>query len=97
MLTLMLGIIAWAAPRTAEQARKIAAEQARKLGITIQAPQLLEKASPRRTAARKSGNGQSEKSQTHDEVHFLVLKPLQSNDVGKRSLSRIFLLFCHFI
>ena len=62
MLTLMLGIIAWAAPRTAEQARKIAAEQARKLGITIQAPQLLEKASPRRAAARATDSSDDQQS-----------------------------------
>lgn len=62
MLTVMLGIIAWAAPRTAEQARKIAAEQARKLGIAIQAPQLLEKASPRRTAARATDNSDDQQS-----------------------------------
>ena len=47
---LMVGIIAIAAPRTAEQARKIAAEQARKLGIASAQPQLMEKASPRRAA-----------------------------------------------
>ena len=45
---LMVGIIAIAAPRTAEQAKKIAAEQARKLGITNAQPLLMEKASPRR-------------------------------------------------
>ena len=45
---LMVGIIAMAAPRTAEQAKKIAAEQARKLGITNAQPLLMEKASPRR-------------------------------------------------
>lgn len=47
---LMVGIIAIAAPRTAEQARKIAAEQARKLGIATAQPLLVEKASPRRAA-----------------------------------------------
>ena len=45
---LMVGIIAIAAPRTAEQAKKIAAEQARRLGITNAQPLLMEKASPRR-------------------------------------------------
>ena len=45
---LMVGIIAMAAPRTAEQAKKIAAEQARRLGITNAQPLLMEKASPRR-------------------------------------------------
>lgn len=48
MLVLMLSIMAWAAPRTAEQAKKIAAEQARKLGITVNEPMLLQKASPKR-------------------------------------------------
>ena len=47
---LMVGIIAIAAPRTAEQAKKIAAEQARKLGIATAQPLLVEKASPRRAA-----------------------------------------------
>lgn len=51
MLVLMLSIMAWAAPRTAEQAKKIAAEQARKLGITVNEPMLLQKASPRRGTA----------------------------------------------
>ena len=45
---LMVGIISIAAPRTAEQAKKIATEQARKLGITNAQPLLMEKASPRR-------------------------------------------------
>lgn len=49
MLVLMLSIMAWAAPRTAEQAKKIAAEQARKLGITVNEPMLLQKASPKRS------------------------------------------------
>lgn len=51
MLVLMLSIMAWAAPRTAEQAKKIAAEQARKLGITVNEPMLLQKASPKRSKA----------------------------------------------
>jgi len=51
MLVLMLSIMVWAAPRTAEQAKKIAAEQARKLGITVNEPMLLQKASPKRSKA----------------------------------------------
>ena len=46
---LMVGIIAIAAPRTAEQAKKIAAEQASKLGITSASPKMM-KTAPRRSA-----------------------------------------------
>lgn len=46
---LTVGIIAIAAPRTAEQAKKIAAEQARKLGINAASPQMT-KTAPRRSA-----------------------------------------------
>ena len=46
---LMVGIISIAAPRTAEQAKKIAAEQARKLGINAASPQMT-KTAPRRSA-----------------------------------------------
>ncbi|MGM9733107.1 MAG: C10 family peptidase [Prevotella sp.] len=48
---LMVGIIAIAAPRTAEQAKIIAIEQARKLGIEAARPLLLVNASPRRANA----------------------------------------------
>lgn len=51
LFALTLGIIAMAAPRTAEQAKIIATEQARKLGIEAARPLLVEKASPRRANA----------------------------------------------
>lgn len=71
MLVLMLSIMAWAAPRTAEQAKKIAAEQARRLGITASEPQLLQKASPKR--------GKAIGGATADDTYYFVF----NNNGGK--------------